>query len=54
LFLVAVATPASSIAKEVLMLKLFYSTSSAGGFFSPLAHNKKWSDPERSDHFGGA
>ena len=23
------------------MLKLFYSTSSAGGFFSPLAHKKK-------------
>jgi len=35
---VAVATPASSIAKELLSLKLFYSTSSAGGFFSPLAH----------------
>ena len=23
------------------MLKLFYSTSSAGGFFSPLAHKRK-------------
>ena len=35
------------------MLKLFYSTSSAGGFFSPLAHKKTGailSDPPRSDH----
>ncbi len=28
------------------MLKLFYSTSSAGGFFSPSAHNKNgWFPP---------
>ena len=33
------------------MLKLFYSTSSAGGFFSPTAHKK--AAPESSPGFQG-